>query len=451
MPSLLLLLANPPPDAEGRTLISGARDNTIRLWNSSTCATIREIFDRKQGVNGKHRADVRRACLLPASNPQQQRQLLTASMDGTVRAWLLAADDAGAAGGSSQPAASAAKPPATSDADLLLLGGGVAIDESGSAGGVTAAPRHRGGAAAVSLDSLDVGAGWDDTTKALLLEILAGKAAVDVTVSEAGNDLCLSSMSFFDREVGVSSLALNPNPARPIVAVSSSAHSLALLSLRMDTLPWLVRQAEGTLPSGILPQGTDLSPLTLVQTFAGHASAVTGVALLADEATLVSASTDSRVSVYDVASVDRRLSFAFGTSALCVALAPSEGGGKSQFVFVGGADCVLFLLASTSCTANPLPPPPPLSASQDVIRAYSTNPADYAAVTAAYAALPVPQPVARHDFEAARYVGHAGRVETIAIHPNGRVMASGGRDWSVLLWSLVRPVPTLAVRSARVG
>lgn len=344
-----------PPCTEGRTLISGARDNTIRLWNSSTCATVREIFDRKQGVNGKHRADVRRACLLPASNPQQQRQLLTASMDGTVRAWLLAADDAGSAGGS-QPAASAAKPPATSDADLLLLGGDVPMDDRVcSAGGVTAAPRHRGGAAAVSLDSLDVGAGWDDTTKALLLEILAGKAAVDVTVSEAGNDLCLSSMSFFDREVGVSSLALNPNPARPIVAVSSSAHSLALLSLRMDTLPWLVRQAEGTLPSGILPQGTDLSPLTLVQTFAGHSSAVTGVALLPDEATIVSASTDSRVSVYDIATVDRRLSFAFGTSALCVALAPSEGAGKSQFVFVGGADCELLMLceASSSCTAHP--------------------------------------------------------------------------------------------------
>lgn len=419
----------------GRTLISGARDNTLRLWNAATCTTVREIFDRKQGVNGKHRADVRRAVVLPdapqGSGQPPRRSLLTASMDGTLRVWQLAPDDAGGASSKGtagsrpgEPTASGRGAASDAEADLLLLSeaDAAAAAGGGGAGSAAGATRRQPPSAAVSLDALDVGAGWDDTTKSLLIEILAGKGAVDVAVDEAGHDLCLASLSFFERDVGVSSLALNPNPARPIVAVSSSAHTLALLALRTDTLPWLTRQAEGTLPAGVLPPGTDLAPLSLVQTFAGHEGAVTGVALLPDEATLVSVGADSRVSVYDVATVDRRLSLSFGTSALCVSLAPSTvaSASSSAFVFVGGADYV--------------------------IRAYSADPADYAALTAAYAALPVPQPVARHDYEAARYVGHAGRVETIAIHPNGRIMASGGRDWSVLLWSLVKPALTLSVR-----
>lgn len=425
---------------EGRTLISGARDNTLRLWNAITCTTLREIFDRKQGVNGKHRADIRRAVMLPQApqrDPtqvqQQQRLLLTASMDGTLRVWHLVSDEVPATAPPAAKQSSSASGARQSEADLLFLGVGGAAGDGDGAGAVlaataSAAPGRQappGGATSVSLDALDVGVGWDDVTKALLVEILAGKGAVDVAVGEAGHDLCLASLSFFDRDVGVSSLALNPNPARPIVALSSSAHSIALLALRTDTVPWLLRQAEGTLPAGVLPAGTDLAPLTQVQSFSGHSGAVTGVALLPGEETLVSSSADAQVSVYDINSFDRRETFSFGASALCLALAPVDAGKPVQFVFVGGADYV--------------------------IRAYSTNPQDYAALAAAYAALPVPQPIARHDFEAARYVGHAGRIETIAIHPNGRMMASGGRDWSVLLWSLVNPPPALTVSTRQQG
>jgi len=420
---------------EGRTLISGARDNTLRLWNAITCTTLREIFDRKQGVNGKHRADIRRAVMLPQApqrDPtqvqQQQRLLLTASMDGTLRVWHLVSDEVPATAPPAAKQSSSASGARQSEADLLFLGVGGAAGDGDGAGAVLAAtalcspwpasaPRRCH--IRIPLMRSTSGVGWDDVTKALLVEILAGKGAVDVAVGEAGHDLCLASLSFFDRDVGVSSLALNPNPARPIVALSSSAHSIALLALRTDTVPWLLRQAEGTLPAGVLPAGTDLAPLTQVQSFSGHSGAVTGVALLPGEETLVSSSADAQVSVYDINSFDRRETFSFGASALCLALAPVDAGKPVQFVFVGGADYV--------------------------IRAYSTNPQDYAALAAAYAALPVPQPIARHDFEAARYVGHAGRIETIAIHPNGRMMASGGRDWSVLLWSLVNPPPALTV------
>src|SRR4051794_8521929 len=33
-----------------------------------------------------------------------------------------------------------------------------------------------------------------------------------------------------------------------------------------------------------------------------------------------------------------------------------------------------------------------------------------------------------------------------ALHPKGRFMASGGRDWSVLLWDLNKPNPSISVR-----
>jgi WD40 repeat protein len=81
----------------------------------------------------------------------------------------------------------------------------------------------------------------------------------------------------------------------------------------------------------------------------------------------------------------------------------------------------------------------------------STNPSDYGPIRAAYAAMPVPTPVPPHEYEAARYVGHSGCVTALAVDGRGHYMATGGRDWSILLWDVTRPSPAIAVRTGGGG
>lgn len=40
-----------------------------------------------------------------------------------------------------------------------------------------------------------------------------------------------------------------------------------------------------------------------------------------------------------------------------------------------------------------------------------------------------------------KFVGHAGRVKTLALHPDGTLMASGGFDYTILLWKLEAAYP----------
>jgi WD40 repeat protein len=44
--------------------------------------------------------------------------------------------------------------------------------------------------------------------------------------------------------------------------------------------------------------------------------------------------------------------------------------------------------------------------------------------------------VPTHEYEIARFVGHSGRIDTLAVHPDGRLLASGARDFNIFLWSL---------------
>jgi hypothetical protein len=76
---------------------------SIKLWNVAGACEVREVFDRKMGIGGKHRADVRRIVLLgdasPVASPspspgrpgppQPSLHALTASLDGTVKTWRL--------------------------------------------------------------------------------------------------------------------------------------------------------------------------------------------------------------------------------------------------------------------------------------------------------------------------------------------------------------------------
>jgi len=68
---------------KGRLLISGARDNTMKLWDLACNCHLRDI----SAANG-HRGDIVTIVPLP-----DERNLFTASGDGTVRLWELGKDD----------------------------------------------------------------------------------------------------------------------------------------------------------------------------------------------------------------------------------------------------------------------------------------------------------------------------------------------------------------------
>lgn len=396
--------------ADGNSLLSGGRDNTTRLWSATTFLEIREMYDKKLGLGGKHRADVRRVTVLPDGI-----HVLTASLDGTVRVWRLK-DTEGPASASRTDAAgaSSSSPRGAAGADAAA-GTGLGTPAGAAAGSAGAGATVGGLAADVGADA--TGSGWDDTTTNLLREILGDStAAVDSRGPGTGEDACLHAGTYLNSD-GVCEMELNSE--RPIVALSSSNNSVVLFALRLGAVALLDQQYDGTLPRGTLPPGTDVSPLLAVQAFHGHTGTVSAVALLPGDKTVVSGSTDYSVNVVEAETCIRKLTFKFGASVNCIAMGPSglaATPSSAPVIFVGGADYS--------------------------IKAYSSDPSDYLAIQQAYSRLAVPQPAPPHEYELARFVGHSGRVETMAIQAKSRLMISGARDFSLLLWNL--PAGTLA-------
>jgi WD40 repeat protein len=431
---------------DGSHIVSGSRDNGVRIWSSSSFTEIREVSDKRLGQAGKHRSDVRRLAYLPpvSGTPTAteaaagRRFLLSCSLDGSMRLWLL--EPVVEVESTAATIFNAGDGPGTAERRGAGAGAGAGADPTAASSGLGSPDALLGlveGAAGLGLGLGDAGSigtgasgGWDDVTRKLLGEIMGSgglsTAAVTGKGSQGGVDSCLATMSFFGgenasrgaAEDGVSAFALNP--AQPIVAYASSAHAFALGKLRLDTLEWLLRQKAGTLPPNALPPGTSLDPVAQVQAFYGHTGAVNAVQLIGDDRTLVTASNDYTAAVYDIASVERRLLLPYGTSVHCLALGAPLSAGGAPLVYVGGADYA--------------------------IRGYSSNPADYEPIRRAYASKAGgPEPVPAWEFQAVRYLGHSGRVESIAVDAKNRVMASAGRDWSVLLWDLTRPAPALSV------
>lgn len=467
---------------DGSHLLSGSRDNAIRVWSVTTFVEIREVSDKRQGMRGKHRSDVRHLAYLPAvpgtavaaAAASGRRFLLSASLDGTFRLWriepiveeetaaasLLAA---AAAGGGGRAGAGAGAGAGGADAPLLDVGDGPSSSASAAVGDVSIA---MGG------DASGAGGGWDQATAALLREIMgagfgggtggavgglaspapggssssaaaaaaaAASAAAAAKGIHAGIDTCLATMPFFDTEAygaaddGIAGFALNP--ARPILAYSSSAHAFALGNLNFEAIGTVEAQHDGRIKPGSaaaaamggmggmpgMPGFRAPEIITQVKGFHGHTGTVHSVALLgSDDRSLASAGADCTLAVFDTGAVERRLVIPFGTSVHALALGPPLAAGGAPMVYAGGADYT--------------------------IRAYSSNPADYAPIRAAYAGKPSgPEPVPAHDYEAVRYVGHSGRVSCISIDGSGKIMASCGHDWSVLLWNLDKPAPLLSV------
>lgn len=203
----------------------------------------------------------------------------------------------------------------------------------------------------------------------LLDQILQSEAAETIVTGRSGDrsDSCLQSIPLFDEDGAVD---MRLNPRRPILAVSSSESSLLLFILTVN----------------------GPAPLNLVQRFDGHTDEVLAAQLLPGEQTLITVSADYHVSRYNTDTIQREGSYNFGASAHCLALGHPLPDGN-QYVYVGGADYV--------------------------IKAYSIHMAAYAESVKQHAA--VNAKLENHSFVCARYEGHSGRVDAIAVNPTGNV------------------------------
>lgn len=307
--------------SNGFTLMSGARDNSVKLWDVRAAVVMRDIEQKSNG-NGKHRGDVRTMIVLPGDS-----YMLSCSLDSTIKVWKLASV-------------------ATVDRTVEL----------------SEAKR-------------------DEAEAKLLASILGSGASTTEAAAELESDIIISTIEAFDDE-GVHAMALNPR--FPVLATSSSLNGVRL---------W---------------KATDIANPTFLQEFRGHTAIVHECCLLRDTH-LVTVSDDYNIHLYNIDNSERPIHLPFDSSVLCAAVRPA-GGGKNGYVIAGGADYTL--------------------------KAFAINAAEYAAVTAGRLTKPEP-----HEYVSAKFVGHAGRVNTVDIHPNGEMFASGGFDFCIMLWKLADTYP----------
>ena len=146
---------------------------------------------------------------------------------------------------------------------------------------------------------------------------------------------------------------------------------------------------------------------TVLQEFRGHLETVNEACLL-DDVRLVTVSNDYFVHMYNIDSSEQPRHFSFDSSVLCAAVRPT---GKRAYVFAGGADYS--------------------------IKAFAMDAEDERAVRGA-GRTTHPEP---HEYVAAKFMGHSGRVTTIALNGEGTLMASGGFDYTIMLWKLEEEYP----------
>ena len=373
-------------------LYSGARDNTIKMWDVLSQLELRDVEDTNAGTSGKHRGDVRTILVLPRPEsvpvaPAGQLVppsappgaeggdiLLTGSLDSCMKVWSLMPHD---------------------QEGLASTAAVLANIENADGDGGAAAPMAR------APDASTVGGDWDDNTDAILEQILHGGSTADALLgsTDAPDRVCFTIPAFTDE--GIHAMAISP--AGPVMAIASADNAVILMNI-----------------GGVF--GGHLQPM---QAFQGHNAYVGEVELLEDDLSVLTASADNYIARFNVDSTEVAMRVNFGSAVQAIAAgavsngpATSAGQGTlpAPFVFAGGADYV--------------------------IRAYSSNMADYGPIEQALAQQWAKAgnsgsvKIARHQYVCARYEGHVGRVETIAVSDDGNTMVTGARDFQILVWDL---------------
>lgn len=386
-------------------LYSGARDNTIKAWNVELQTEIRDVEDTGAGTAGKHRGDVRSLLVFPRPGGVQAAPpgttipsnappgveggdvLVTASLDSSLKVWSLV--------GETDAPTALSVPAVTAQPEEGTEGDGSAAAAQDAASTQEVSPALGGG-----------GDDWDANTGAILDQILHGGSTAEALLgsTDAPDRVCFTLPAF--SEDGVYAMAVSP--AGPIAAISSSQNAVVLMRIE-----------------GIF--GGHIAPL---QAFQGHNNLVGDVELLEDESSIVTASSDNFVARFNIDTTEVASRFGFGSAVHCLSLgststgpATAEGSGAlpAPFVFAGGADYV--------------------------VRAFSSNQADYGPMEQAYAAdwakrqQPGSPRIPPHNYVCAKYEGHVGRVEAVAVTEDGNTMVSGARDFYILVWNLAKRQP----------
>lgn len=328
---------------DGATIFSGARDNTMKVWNATLHLEIRVLQDRAQGQEGRHRGDVRRILLT-----HDGKNLITAGLDSKVKTWQLA-------------------------------------------------PEEEIVAAVLDMEALER---EREETEANILAQILGSSGLNTTEGSGGvagpvgdtgpSDTLLATLVAFE-EQGV--FAMEACPTRPLLATTSAGAGIRIWNM------------------------ADCTRISFWQEFVGHTDVVNAAELLGDDDTwLFTCSDDYNVHLYNMQTFERPQVFNFEASAQCLALRPGNGALKG-YVFVGGADYVVKAYPLDSNEMRPV-----YDACNAVIPPRRPNP---------------------FEFVSARYEGHAGRIMTIALRPDGKLMATGAHDFNIYLWKLDDTLPPL--------
>ena len=184
----------------------------------------------------------------------------------------------------------------------------------------------------------------------------------------------------------------------------------------------------------------------LLQEFRGHVETV-NEACLVDDSTLVTVSNDYHIHMYNIETSERPRHVSFDASVLCAAVRKT---GERMYVFAGGADYTIKAYAVDHADADAVNAPG-RGTKPENHECVHTPPAPSLRVwcccrgtrgrEARSPRSSLPSTARTHRYVAAKFVGHAGRVKTVALHPDGTLMASGGFDYSILLWKLEASYP----------
>mmetsp|Transcript_60631 Transcript_60631/g.146524 ORF Transcript_60631/g.146524 Transcript_60631/m.146524 type:complete len:863 (+) Transcript_60631:254-2842(+) len=329
---------------DGATLYSGARDNTMKVWDAATGMEKRLLHDRANGHEGKHRGDVRRILLT-----RDGQHVITAGLDAKVKTWRLAPEEDVIAPVLDMEAMEREREATEANILAQILGTTGLNTVEGSGGAV-------------------IGLGDDGPCDTLLATFMAFE------------------------EDGVH--AMEANPMRPILATTSVTSGLRIWNM------------------------ADATRIGFFQEFVGHTEAVHAAEIMGEgDEWLFTCSDDYNVHLYNLTTFERPQAFNFESSAVCLALRPATAE-RRGYVFVGGADYVIKAYPLDSNETRPV-----LDACNEV--------------------MPPRRPLP-YEYVSARFEGHSGRIMTIALNPEGNLMATGAHDFNIYLWKLDAALPPLA-------
>jgi WD40 repeat protein len=78
-------------NTSGNRLYSGARDHSIKVWDTTALVELREVADSGSRMEGQHKGDVTRIVFCPAAgvDTDSSATAVSCGMDGDIRMWRL--------------------------------------------------------------------------------------------------------------------------------------------------------------------------------------------------------------------------------------------------------------------------------------------------------------------------------------------------------------------------